>query len=132
MRSDYDVIVIGAGHNGLVVAAYLANRGERVLILEARDVLGGAAATEEIFPGYQVDTGADHASLFRTEIATELGLEKHGLEFLESPISALALTPGDALRIWRDPNAARKDIERHSNAAAARYLEFLSWIEALI
>jgi phytoene dehydrogenase-like protein len=129
MRSDYDIVVIGGGHNGLVAAAYLANRGERVLVLEARDVLGGAAATEEIFPGYQVDTGAGHADLFRTEIATELGLEKHGLEFLESPISALALTPGDALRLWRDPNAARGEIERHSNADAARYPEFLSWIE---
>jgi phytoene dehydrogenase-like protein len=129
MSSDYDIIVIGGGHNGLVAAAYLANRGERVLVLEARDVLGGAAATEEIFPGYLVDTGAGHAGLFRTEIATELDLEKHGLEYLESPISALALTPDGALRFWRDPNATRVEIERHSNVDAAHYLEFLSWIE---
>jgi phytoene dehydrogenase-like protein len=128
MKSDYDIIVIGGGHNGLVAAAYLANRGERVLVLEARDVLGGAAATEEIFPGYQVDTGANHTGLFRTEIATELGLKEHGLEFLDSPISALGLTQGDVLRLWRDPVAARKEIERHSSADAAQYPEFLSWI----
>ena len=130
MRSDYDVVVIGAGHNGLVAAAYLAIRGVRVLVLEARNVLGGAAATEEIFPGYQVDIGAGHAGLFRTEIAAEFGLEEHGLEFLDSPISALSLTQGDALRLWRDPDAAREEIGRHSKADAARYLDFIKWIKA--
>ena len=129
MRSDYDVVVIGGGHNGLVTAAYLANRGTRVLVLEARNVLGGAAATEEIFPGYQVDTGAGHAGLFRRQIATELSLDKFGLEFIESPISALSLIQGDALRIWSDPETTRQEIERHSSADAARYQEFLKWVD---
>jgi len=57
--ADYDVIVIGAGHNGLVAAAYLAKAGRRVLVLERREVIGGEAATEEIFPGFRVSTVAD-------------------------------------------------------------------------
>ncbi len=129
MRSDYDVVVIGGGHNGLVAAAYLAKRGISVLVLESRDLLGGAASTEEIFPGYRVDTGAGQAGLFRTEITTELDLEDHGLEFLDSPISLLSLTQGDALRLWRAPDAARKEIERYSSADAARYIAFLTWID---
>ncbi|MFQ5942806.1 MAG: phytoene desaturase family protein [Anaerolineales bacterium] len=128
MNSSYDVVVIGGGHNGLVAAAYLADSGKRVLVLEARDVLGGAAATEEIFPGYKVDTGASHIGLFRSEIITELGLEKHGLELLDSPMNALSLAQGETLRLWSDPEAARQDIERHSSMDAARYQEFQEWL----
>jgi len=129
MRSDYDVVVIGGGHNGLVTAAYLAGAGQSVLVIEAREVLGGAAATEEIFPGYRIDTGASHAGLFRDEIARELGLQGHGLEIIDSPMGALSLTEGDVLRLWRDPQAARKEIERYSSADAARYEDFLAWVE---
>ncbi|MFQ5924027.1 MAG: phytoene desaturase family protein, partial [Anaerolineales bacterium] len=129
MRSDYDVVVIGGGHNGLVTAAYLAGAGRRVLVIEVRDVLGGAAATEEIFPGYRIDTGASHAGLFRAEILRELGLLEHGLEILDSPMGALSLTEGDVLRLWRDPEAARQEIERYSSADAARYRDFLGWVE---
>jgi len=120
--------VIGGGHNGLVAAATLADGGAQVLVVEAREVLGGVASTEEVFPGYRVDTGAGHAGLFRTEIANALKLDEHGLELLDSPISALCLTEGLALRLWRDPEAARQEIERHSSADASRYLEFLARI----
>ena len=77
-RYLYDAIIIGAGHNGLVAAATLAKAGQRVLVLERRDVLGGAAVSEEIFPGYCVDTGANDAGLFMPEIVADLGLEKFG------------------------------------------------------
>ena len=74
MNDKFDAIVIGAGHNGLVAAATLAMAGKRVLVVEKRDVIGGAAATEEIFPGYRVDTGGADASLLQEEIIQRLNL----------------------------------------------------------
>ena len=74
----WDVIVVGAGHNGLVTACYLARAGRRVLVLERRPLVGGACVTEETFPGYKVSTAAYDTSLFRKEIVHELGLRDHG------------------------------------------------------
>ncbi|RPH59152.1 MAG: FAD-dependent oxidoreductase, partial [Burkholderiales bacterium] len=75
----YDAIVIGAGHNGLIAAAYLARAGRKVLVLERRDVVGGAAVTEEIFPGYRFTEFSYVVSLLRPEIIRDLELPKHGL-----------------------------------------------------
>ena len=68
MQGQYDAIIIGAGHNGLVTACYLARAGKKVLVLERRHVVGGACVTEEIFPGFKVSTAAYVNSLFRKEI----------------------------------------------------------------
>ena len=81
-RSKYDVIVIGGGHNGLVNAAYLARAGKKVLVLERRHVLGGAAVTEEIFPGFKFSVCSYVVSLLRPEIIRDLDLPRHGLEIL--------------------------------------------------
>src|SRR5262245_24713572 len=83
MASRYDVIIIGAGHNGLVTAAYLARARRKVLVLERRDVVGGACVTEEVFPGFKVSVAAYVNSLFRPEIIRDLKLKDHGFEQLE-------------------------------------------------
>src|SRR5437762_10091004 len=81
-RPKYDVIVIGGGHNGLTNAAYLARAGKKVLVLERRHVLGGAAVTEEVFPGFKFSVCSYVVSLLRPEIIRDLDLPRHGLEIL--------------------------------------------------
>lgn len=125
-RSSYDVVVIGGGHNGLVAAAYLARGGMSVLVLERRAVLGGAAATEEVFDGFRANTGAGDAGMFLPKIVADLNLEAHGLEFIENPMIALALQPeGRPLPLWRDAKRAVEELACFSEADAARYAEFL-------
>src|ERR1700738_2084101 len=93
MGAQYDAIVIGAGHNGLVTACYLARAGRKVLVLERRHVIGGACVTEEVFPGYKVATAAYVNSLFRKEIVRDLRLADHGYEVLERNPSSFTPFP---------------------------------------
>ncbi len=130
MKSQYDAIVIGAGHNGLVTAAILAKAGNKVLVLEQRDTIGGAAATEEIFPGFKFNTGAHDAGLFRPEIVRSLSLESFGLEFIQSPVSVFApQTDGSNLMIWRDVDKTVAEISKFSKSDAQKYPEYLEFIK---
>jgi phytoene dehydrogenase-like protein len=132
MNEHYDAIVIGGGHNGLVAAATLAQAGKRVLVLERRDTLGGAAATEEVFPGYRVDTGATDAALFQEEIVRKLDLARHGLTLRENPALLFAPQPdGRALTIWRDEARTVAEIARFSERDAARWPEFRRQVERM-
>jgi phytoene dehydrogenase-like protein len=83
--NHYDAIIIGAGHNGLIAGAYLARAGKKVVILERRDIVGGAAVTEEIFPGYRFTEFSYVVSLLRPEIIRDLELPRHGLKILPLP-----------------------------------------------
>ena len=89
-NNTYDAIVIGGGHNGLVAGAYLARAGKKTLILEKRHLVGGAAVTEEVFPGFKFTVFSYVVSLFRPEIVRELNLPAHGLTLL--PLES-TLTP---------------------------------------
>ena len=80
--ANYDAIVIGAGHNGLTAAAYLAKAGKKVLVLERRHVLGGAAVTEEIYPGFRYSVCSYVVSLLRPEVIRELSLPNYDLEII--------------------------------------------------
>ncbi|MCO5180275.1 MAG: NAD(P)/FAD-dependent oxidoreductase [Candidatus Promineofilum sp.] len=132
MNQHYDAIIVGGGHNGLVAAATLAGAGRRVLVLEKRNVLGGAAATEELFPGYRVDTGATDAALFQDEIIQKLDLTRHGLSFRESPALLFAPQPdGRGLTIWRDEDRTVAEIAAFSKHDAARWPAFRRQVEKM-
>ena len=110
VRGRYDVIVVGAGHNGLVAACYLARAGRRVLVLERRPLVGGACVTEEIVPGYKVSTAAYVASLFRKEIVRDLRLGEYGFEVLaRNPSSFTPLPDGRSLTLGPDAEWTRRD-----------------------
>lgn len=127
MSDGYDAVIIGGGHNGLVTAAYLARAGLKVLVLEKRLVLGGAAATEEIFPGFRFNVGADNAALLRPEPVSDLSLASRGLAFVDGEANAVTLRPdGLALTFWHDTERTINEIGRFSLADATifpRYLE---------
>jgi len=127
-----DALIIGAGHNGLVTAAYLAKAGRRVLVLERREALGGAAATEEVFSGFKFNTGAHDTGLFRQEIVDELNLPKHGLEMIESPVAVFAPQPdGTSLTLWRDPKKNFAEIAKFSKVDAEKFPAFLRLVGKL-
>src|SRR5579871_105905 len=101
----YDLIVIGAGHNGLVTAAYVARTGRRVLVLERRELIGGCCVTEEVWAGFKVSTASYVNSLFRPQIIRELELKKHGFEMLPRNPSSFTPFP-DGRYLMMGPDAA--------------------------
>lgn len=124
MSKKYDAIIIGGGHNGLICAAYLAKAGRKVLVLEKRHVLGGAAVSEELYPGFTFSVASYVVSLFRPHIIRELELAKHGYEVIPMDCSFLPLPDGDSLARWADPHRSRREIARFSKKDAEVYPEF--------
>jgi phytoene dehydrogenase-like protein len=120
----FDAIVIGGGHNGLVTAAYLARAKRKVLVLERRHVLGGAAVTEEIFPGFKYSVCSYVVSLLRPEIIRELDLPRHGLEILPLDGTFTPMPSGDYLWRVNDHAKTRREIARHSRVDAEAYEEY--------
>src|SRR5688500_19547751 len=102
---DSDVVVIGAGHNGLVCAYYLASKGMKVTMIERRVVIGGAAVTEEFHPGFRNSTASYTVSLLHPKVIRDLRLAEHGLRIVERPLAnflPLSAQHGDCLSIGND------------------------------
>ena len=114
MTQEYDAIIVGGGHNGLTCAAYLAKAGRKVLVLERRYLLGGAAVTEEKFPGFKFTVCSYVVSLLRPEVIRELELPKHGLQIVPLDSAFVPMENGDHLMMYSDPGLLREELKRHS------------------
>ncbi|MCH8327446.1 MAG: NAD(P)/FAD-dependent oxidoreductase [Candidatus Marinimicrobia bacterium] len=124
MTEKYDAIVIGGGHNGLTAAAYLAKAGRNVLVLEQRHLLGGAAVTEELFPGFKYSVYSYVVSLLRPEVIQELQLHKHGLHLLPLDSNFTPMENGNYLAAYPDDASSLDEIRRHSRRDADVFPEF--------
>jgi phytoene dehydrogenase-like protein len=124
VTKPYDAIIIGGGHNGLVAAAYLARAGKRTLVLERRHLVGGAAVSEQVFPGFNFSVFSYVVSLLRPEIIRDLELPSHGLQILPLESTVTPLPNGDYLAGWGDPDLTRREVCRHSPKDAEAMVEF--------
>ncbi|MCC7132171.1 MAG: NAD(P)/FAD-dependent oxidoreductase, partial [Gemmatimonadales bacterium] len=124
MANTWDAIVIGGGHNGLVTAAYLARAGKKTLVLERRHLVGGAAVSEQVFPGFTFSVFSYVVSLLRPEIIRDLELPRHGLQILPLESTVTPLPNGDYLAGWGDADLTRREVARHSLKDAEAMVEF--------
>ncbi len=119
----YDALVVGAGHNGLTAAAYLARAGLRTLVLERRGIIGGCCVTEEIAPGVRASTTSYIASMLRPEVIRDLDLGRHGLRMTAcSPSVQVPLAGRGMVRWWSDPYRTARELERHSARDARAFV----------
>ncbi|MBV9340706.1 MAG: NAD(P)/FAD-dependent oxidoreductase [Acidobacteria bacterium] len=130
MTDARDAIIVGGGHNGLVTAFYLARAGLRPLVLERREQVGGAAVTEEFFPGFRCSVLAHSSGPLRPEVIRDMQLGKYGLKLITPAVAVTALSPGGrALVFYRDIEKAAQEIGKVSPADASRYREFHEALE---
>jgi len=124
--NEFDVIVVGGGHNGLVAAGYLAKAGRKVLVLEKRQIVGGAAVTEEFFPGFKFSSLADGSGSLSPRVASDLKLSEHGLQILPTdPLMVSLLDDGKNLTLWHDTDRTAQEIAKFSAADAESYPKFI-------
>jgi len=124
MQKSFDAIIIGGGHNGLTTAAYLAKAGRRVLVLERRHLVGGAAVTEEIYPGFKYTVYSYVVSLLPPRIIQELQLPKHGLHVLPLEGAFTPMEDGNYIASYADEDDTLEEIRRHSIRDADVYPVF--------
>lgn len=130
--NHYDAIVVGGGHNGLTAAAYLARAGRSVLVLERREIVGGACVTEEVIPGHRVSFTSYIASMLMPTVIRDLDLGSHGLKMVAcDPILTVPLGDGRIIRWWSDPKRTAEEIGRFSKKDGAAFLEVDRKLKAL-
>jgi phytoene dehydrogenase-like protein len=131
-KRTWDIVIIGGGHNGLVTAAYLARAGLNVRVLERREILGGACATEEVWPGYKVSTAAYLCSLMQERIIRELDLPRFGYRvYAKDPAFFTPFPDGRHLTMWQDQKRTCEEIAKFSRKDAEVYPQYEEFVERL-
>jgi phytoene dehydrogenase-like protein len=130
--SAFDAVIIGAGHNGLVCATYLAKARLNVCALERRAVVGGPVVTEEVWPGYRISVAAFWMSLLQPKIMMDLDLRRHGIEVLDTPPGFQPFADGSSLIFWSDTERMAAEIRKFSAADAAAYPRFIAHMDGLM
>ena len=131
--TEWDVVIVGGGHNGLTAAAYLSGKGLSVCVLERRHVLGGAAVTEELYPGFKYSRCSYLFSLFRPQIVTDLQLKRHGLKFhFRDPSSFTPLLDGRYLMMGPDMAFTQREIGKFSSRDAEAYPRYEQQLSKLV
>src|SRR3989475_9234249 len=131
-NSKYDAIIIGAGHNGLVTAAYLARAGRKVLVLERRELVGGCVVTEELWPGFKVSTASYVNSLVSPEIIRDLELKHHGFAMLpRNPSSFTPLPDGRYLMMGPDKKLTHREVSKFSKKDAENLPKYEAVLERI-
>lgn len=127
-----DVVIVGAGHNGLVCAYYLAAAGMKVTVLEARDVVGGAAVTEEFAPGFRNSTASYTVSLLQPQVIRDMELERHGLQVVLRKVDNFLPTQGGDYLLGGRGGLTKREIARHSPADAANYDAYIAALDSVV
>ncbi|PIP00040.1 phytoene desaturase family protein [Pleomorphomonas carboxyditropha] len=130
-RKSYDVVIVGGGHNGLVAGAYLSRAGLSTLVLERRRVIGGASATEELWPGFRFNTAAHLMGLLQPKIILDLELQKFGYEVIELPPQVHPLADGSHFVLWSDRQRFAAELGRYSRKDAAAYPAFEATLDRI-
>jgi phytoene dehydrogenase-like protein len=132
MPETFDVIIAGGGHNGLVTAAYLARAGRKVLVLEARELVGGCAVTEEVWPGYRISTASYLSSLLQEKVVRDLELERFGYRVdAKDPAFFSPFPDGRHLFMWQDRAKTLAEIAKFSASDAEAYPKYEDHLERL-
>ena len=129
MGSRYDALIVGGGHNGLVCAFYLARAGLKVRVLERRHVVGGAAVTEEFYPGFRNSTASYTVSLLRPKVIADMALFERGLRFVERPLANFLPFENDYLKLGGGIARTQAEFARFSEKDAEAYPRYLAALE---
>lgn len=131
MTPQYDAVIVGGGHNGLTCGAYLARAGVKVLVVERREIIGGAAVTEEIAPGYRSSMASYYQGLLQPKVILDLELQKYGFEVLPAAPTVFALEGGRTFTMHDDPEKFAAEIGRFSNIDGAAYARYRAHMQKI-